>query len=243
MYFYLHISFVLFCLCFVLHQLIYFPFFSVSFSRDIIWDKLKSNKPSTSESSAPACPFVPKKADTSKIPVVEPPKPKSPPPPKQTPQSPIPPPPKQPPPVFPPPKQSPQSPVPPPPKQPPKLPPQASQPPRQPPSFPPKPLEPPAKPPRSPSPHPIRAQAFDDDIEYEEDSDAEEDEDEDVLINSTSRFAGQNQQKSGKNAVNDFIGQERKDGAATQRYYAKGGWFCVGCELVLRVVWFYFFGV
>lgn len=191
---------------------LFLSIFFVFISRDIIWDKLKSKKPDTnsvsstpsSQTSSLACPFVPKKPDSSKIPVAEPPKPKSPPP---LPQLPVPPPPKQP----------PQSPVPPPPKQPPKLPPQVTQPPKQPSAFPPKPLEPPAKPPRSPSPHPIRAEAFDDDIEYDEDSEAEEDEDDDTLINSASRFPPQNQQKSGKSVTNDFIGQERKNIVANER--------------------------
>lgn len=106
-----------------------------------------------------------------------------------------PPPPKQP--IPPPPTKPPQNIPPPPPKQAPKLPGRP---------------EPPAKPPRSPSPHPLRAQP---NIDYEEEETTEEEEDdEDALLN----VKPQPPPKSPRNAVNDFLGQERANLGPQQRY-------------------------
>jgi hypothetical protein len=73
-------------------------------------------------------------------------------------------------------------------------------------------LDPPAKPPRSPSPHPLRTEAFED-IEYEEED--SEEEDEDSVVDSAPP-------KPGPNSVNDFInveiGQERRSLGPQQRY-------------------------
>lgn len=59
-------------------------------------------------------------------------------------------------------------------------------------------LDPPAKPPRSPSPHPLRVDAFED-IEYEED---ESEEDDDSVIHFLP------ERKPAANTVNDFINVE-----------------------------------
>ncbi|ERL86144.1 hypothetical protein D910_03557 [Dendroctonus ponderosae] len=63
-------------------------------------------------------------------------------------------------------------------------------------------MEPPSKPPRSPSPHPIRAEAFDD-IDYEDESDeSSEPEEEDSVLATPQR-------KPVAKSVNDFIDREK----------------------------------
>lgn len=123
-----------------------------------------------------------KKEQTSKIPIIEPPKPSSniPVPQKQQP-------------TFPSKDASPKIP----------------QPPLQPPKSAPK-LDPPSKPPRSPSPHPIRTDAFDDDIDYEEeDSDVDDEDDEDSVVREPWVVNSRNKENPSKNTY-DFINQEKK---------------------------------
>ncbi|KAJ8918727.1 hypothetical protein NQ315_015047 [Exocentrus adspersus] len=148
--------------------------------KDVILEKLPKKPATTPKETAVVCPLPPKKPESSKIPIVEPPKP------PRTP-SPLPP------------LSSASTPEYP-------LSPQATSTPitRSPEQ---KPLEPPAKPPRSPSPHPIKAEVLDD-IEYEDEEEEEEDEgseaeEENSVVSSPPPRTAQL-----SNTVNEFINQE-----------------------------------
>ncbi|XP_066259065.1 uncharacterized protein [Euwallacea similis] len=154
--------------------------------RNSIWEKLSYKKSPGPKETAVVCPLPSKKNDpTSRIPIVEPPKP------SRTP--------------------SPQIPATPPTPQPQVRPPPLAQKPsaismskpRTPELPPPQKIEPPPKPPRSPSPHPIRAEVFDD-IEYEEESEESSDpEEEENSVLATP------QRKPVAKSVNDFIDREK----------------------------------
>lgn len=161
--------------------------------RDSVWEKLSTKKPPPPKETAIVCPLPPKKNEPpSRIPVVEPPKP------SRTPSPQVPP--------------SPPSPQPQVrPQAPPQKPPSPQIPPSPPvpapvvPNNPPQKLDPPPKPPRSPSPHPIKAEILDDDIEYEEEESEEEsepEEEEDSVLATPQR-------KPVAKSVNEFIDREK----------------------------------
>lgn len=93
--------------------------------------------------------------------------------------------------------------------------PKVPQPPLQPPKSAPK-LDPPSKPPRSPSPHPIRTDAFDDDIDYEEeDSDIDDEDDEDSVVREPWVVNSRTKENPSRNTY-DFISQEKKFDSRTR---------------------------
>ncbi|XP_076262395.1 uncharacterized protein LOC143197670 [Rhynchophorus ferrugineus] len=166
--------------------------------REVIWDKLGSKKAAQPKETAIVCPLPPKKNEPA--PVIEPTKPTTPVSPKistSLPSPPIKP-------ATPPVSQSPVPSTPVSPKVPPSFPsPQIK--PVTPPVL--QKLDPPPKPPRSPSPHPIRAEAFDnvdDDDDDEESEESSEPEEEDSVLATPPK-------KPIAKSVNDFINKEKND--------------------------------